>query len=779
MADPSQVIDAAVGCVAVCCRVYSALDRFASDAENADTTAADLRSRVGQLRDMASSVKLSLDSRLRQGRPLQGEEPRHLALMKASVDRAHQTLKRFEGELGGGHGDVRFRVLRQTLLAIRLQRIDMVVERFNQNLQMHIRTITIHFLCLQTYAHSVVGHLLEAIIRGGDESYLRAWQGHSPRGYHSEGRQLLPALENGLANEDNDIFWNLRETITVARSVVNSVWSPPAAHGDQPRDTPPGRSNSHASSAEAAHAPGRESEDSPDPDPKVITPLEILSPMIDILSKRVSLAQSCQDYGKAEKYQIEKIECLEERRTAYNFWFDRGEAQKTLANIYIQQQNRAEAGKIYRNLSESDGARDLEIEDTPTPLEELIEPARELRKRSRHYYSLAKFQLERYLDSSTSGFLECSAEYAKRAVTLLRRTLRDPTKPGSDFTNTVQLLVQTLEIQGKEVAAETYRQVYLNEPELVPPTPIQGRAAPPFPGISVPGIMDQVDDMGITPLVAAIRDGSCWEINYLLWQGADAGKLCLEKTPLMHAVERGDPVIVQILKYWREDLDLEYRDSEGKTALAMAACKGGEGMIEGLINAGAEVETAAFGEVTPLMQAASNGHAEAADALIRSRADCHAKSHDGWSVLHHAVYGPGGSTLVRRLIECGVNVNTPCLTYGQTPLHMAIDKFGPTPFPNRVELRGEDAARRDVLRVLLDAADVTAADRSGNTPLSLAVGHDNEGLARVLIDKGATYNGRVPSNVSDGMLRILNKRQAGAPLRRASTGRFFPFLPRG
>jgi len=48
MADPFQIAAAAAGCVDICLRVYYALDKLASEARNADTTAADLKSRVGR-----------------------------------------------------------------------------------------------------------------------------------------------------------------------------------------------------------------------------------------------------------------------------------------------------------------------------------------------------------------------------------------------------------------------------------------------------------------------------------------------------------------------------------------------------------------------------------------------------------------------------------------------------------------------------------------------------------------------------------------------------------
>jgi hypothetical protein len=145
-----ETISAAFGCADICCRVYFALDGFVSEARHADSTAADLRSRVGELREMVSSVKLSLESRLRQGRTMREEEHHYWDQIRASVERSHQTLERFKAELDGLHGDARFLVLRRALLAIRLRRIDTVVERFNQNVQTHIQTMTIHFMCLQT-----------------------------------------------------------------------------------------------------------------------------------------------------------------------------------------------------------------------------------------------------------------------------------------------------------------------------------------------------------------------------------------------------------------------------------------------------------------------------------------------------------------------------------------------------------------------------------------------------------------------------------------------------
>ena len=76
--------------------------------------------------------------------------------------------------------------------------------------------------------------------------------------------------------------------------------------------------------------------------------------------------------------------------------------------------------------------------------------------------------------------------------------------------------------------------------------------------------------------------------------------------------------------------------------------------------------------ITPLQQAARDGHKEIADLLIAEGADVNAKNDYGWTPLHWAA-SRGHKEIVELLIAKGANVNAKN-KYGTTPLDMANDR---------------------------------------------------------------------------------------------------------
>ena len=75
-------------------------------------------------------------------------------------------------------------------------------------------------------------------------------------------------------------------------------------------------------------------------------------------------------------------------------------------------------------------------------------------------------------------------------------------------------------------------------------------------------------------------------------------------------------------------------DPAGYTAL-IRACEN-ETMVQTLINKGANVNLASIRGITPLMEAAANGHINIVEILIENGADVKAKSHNGLTALDFA-----------------------------------------------------------------------------------------------------------------------------------------------
>lgn len=97
--------------------------------------------------------------------------------------------------------------------------------------------------------------------------------------------------------------------------------------------------------------------------------------------------------------------------------------------------------------------------------------------------------------------------------------------------------------------------------------------------------------------------------------------------------------------------DINFRNANGETAIALAAWRGHRAVVEWLLERGARIN-APKRQWSALHYAVFAGHAELADYLIAQGADINAQSTNGSSVLMMAVY-EGHQSLARTLIEKG------------------------------------------------------------------------------------------------------------------------------
>lgn len=116
--------------------------------------------------------------------------------------------------------------------------------------------------------------------------------------------------------------------------------------------------------------------------------------------------------------------------------------------------------------------------------------------------------------------------------------------------------------------------------------------------------------------------------------------------------------------------DVNYRNSDGKTALINAAFKGHLEVCVVLLAVGASVHTAGYGGRTALHMAASHGHAAICELLLDSGAVIEEKSNGGITPLHGASSNRQ-LAVCRLLIAHGADV---CAAPADkwTPLHCSI-----------------------------------------------------------------------------------------------------------
>nr|XP_057915502.1 ankycorbin isoform X2 [Doryrhamphus excisus] len=187
---------------------------------------------------------------------------------------------------------------------------------------------------------------------------------------------------------------------------------------------------------------------------------------------------------------------------------------------------------------------------------------------------------------------------------------------------------------------------------------------------------------------------------------------------LLAAVEHGevDKVASLVAKKGASAVKL---DSEGKSALHLAASRGQTDCLSVLLAHGADPTVADASGLIPLHLAAKNNHVECCKKLLQAKCPVDAVDGSGRTALHHAALG-GKIQTVQFLCELKSPINLKD-TDGHTPLLLA--------------------ARRgyaEVCSALLDSgAEISISDNSGRTALMLATESNVVPVIEVLVEHGA------------------------------------------
>lgn len=167
-------------------------------------------------------------------------------------------------------------------------------------------------------------------------------------------------------------------------------------------------------------------------------------------------------------------------------------------------------------------------------------------------------------------------------------------------------------------------------------------------------------------------------------------------------------------------VDVNQTDSQGWTALHVAAQSGALEVMAELLAAKASVNVKDKSGWTPLHLAAQTDHEDAVSKLLSNGADVNAKNSDGWTPLHCAAANNFPKIIVK-LLDKGADVNA-AATDGCTPLHAAAAVC--------------DKTTIDLL--VSKGAKVNAADTNGQTPLHVSVCNWlSADVTEFLISKGA------------------------------------------
>lgn len=198
--------------------------------------------------------------------------------------------------------------------------------------------------------------------------------------------------------------------------------------------------------------------------------------------------------------------------------------------------------------------------------------------------------------------------------------------------------------------------------------------------------IDAANDVGYSPLMAAVEGGHDDVIDFLLKSGANADPevvACVHveglggSSPLITATRKENlPVIKKLLK---RGVDVNRPAPNGWTPLKSAAHQGNLEIVKALLDAGADPNIADDTNYTPLMNAVSGEHEDIVKLLLKFHADPNIQggenpADDDWepgrTALMDAAFS-GNLSIARELLKQGANPNL-LNSAGRTALHSAV-----------------------------------------------------------------------------------------------------------
>lgn len=222
-----------------------------------------------------------------------------------------------------------------------------------------------------------------------------------------------------------------------------------------------------------------------------------------------------------------------------------------------------------------------------------------------------------------------------------------------------------------------------------------------------------VDHNGYTPLMIAASNGRDNHVEILLDNGADVTAVTVRGNSVLHlAMVIEKPII---------------------NARAL------ERMLDGLVPAGININTAGCEGETPLHIAAGKSSLQRFQWAIAKGADVHALDGRGRTVLHAAAANCGDDSeeIILHLLEQGLDLSSKD-DGGNTPLHQAFLEI-------RNRIRKPEASKEklpepilaSIRLMLLKGADINAQDDNGNTVLHIGASIGSKAIVRFLLQEGA------------------------------------------
>lgn len=213
-------------------------------------------------------------------------------------------------------------------------------------------------------------------------------------------------------------------------------------------------------------------------------------------------------------------------------------------------------------------------------------------------------------------------------------------------------------------------------------------------------------------------------------------------TPLMWAVYRTDYEVAQALIAKKADPNAA--NQFGANPLTEAARKSDERLVKMLLDAGAKADSANPDGETALMTAISGGDLSIVQMLVNAGANVNTieKFHNQTPLMYAVTANRNAAQIVKLLLSKGADVK-PRALYSDWPSQITSEPR--TQYRSVGGLTALLYATRSgcydcVDALLVAGADINEPTPEGITPLMIALDNEHNGVAKLLIDKGANLD---------------------------------------
>nr|MCR4791000.1 ankyrin repeat domain-containing protein [Treponemataceae bacterium] len=242
------------------------------------------------------------------------------------------------------------------------------------------------------------------------------------------------------------------------------------------------------------------------------------------------------------------------------------------------------------------------------------------------------------------------------------------------------------------------------------------------------------DILGSTPLHEAVRYGQKDIVEILLKNKANPNSQdSLGKTPLLLIAPAGERQKIYSCLL-ENGADPNTKDMYGDSPLHLASMTGmDKEILELLVSNGADINERNKKGIIPMALAVDQMFTEHVRFYALKGADIHAEDNSGNSPLSRVLENKSATSLAMlKIMVNGQNINSRD-SYGNTALHIAIQK---------------DSSLDQIKYLLSLSNDIDARNRNGDTPLYIAVQKNRRQAGEMLLSKGANVFSTNNSNYS-------------------------------